>query len=34
VILDWSLALFFRREVTSLGSLQTPNEEFRRATDS
>ena len=31
VILDWTLALFFRREVTSLGSLQTPNEEFRRA---
>jgi NADH:ubiquinone reductase (H+-translocating) len=34
VILDWTLALFFRREVTSLGSLQTPNEEFRRATAS
>ncbi|GAA0947881.1 NAD(P)/FAD-dependent oxidoreductase [Kribbella koreensis] len=34
VILDWTLALFFRREVTSLGSLQTPREEFRRATDS
>ena len=34
VILDWTLALFFRREVTSLGSLQTPNEEFRRATGS
>jgi NADH dehydrogenase len=34
VILDWTLALFFRREVTSLGSLQTPNEEFRRATRS
>jgi NADH dehydrogenase len=34
VILDWSLALFFRREVTSLGSLQMPNEEFRRATKS
>jgi len=34
VILDWTLALFFRREVTSLGSLQTPNEEFRRATQS
>ncbi|GAA2838562.1 NAD(P)/FAD-dependent oxidoreductase [Kribbella solani] len=34
VILDWTLALFFRREVTSLGSLQTPNEEFQRATQS
>ncbi|MFC0627747.1 NAD(P)/FAD-dependent oxidoreductase [Kribbella deserti] len=34
VILDWTLALFFRREVTSLGSLQTPNDEFRRATGS
>ncbi|WP_432941180.1 NAD(P)/FAD-dependent oxidoreductase [Kribbella sp. CA-253562] len=34
VILDWTLALFFRREVTSLGSLQMPNEEFRRATKS
>jgi NADH dehydrogenase len=31
VILDWTLALFFRREVTSLGSLQMPNEEFHRA---
>jgi NADH dehydrogenase len=34
VILDWTLALFFRRDVISLGSLQTPNEEFRRATAS
>ncbi|MEV4260409.1 NAD(P)/FAD-dependent oxidoreductase [Kribbella sp. NPDC049584] len=34
VILDWTLALFFRREVTSLGSLQTPHDEFRRATQS
>ena len=34
VILDWTLALFFRREVTSLGSLQMPREEFRRATES
>lgn len=31
VVLDWTLALFFRREVTSLGSLQHPNDEFRRA---
>lgn len=34
VILDWTLALFFRRDVTSLGSMQTPNAEFRRATGS
>ncbi|MEV8375314.1 NAD(P)/FAD-dependent oxidoreductase [Kribbella sp. NPDC056861] len=34
VILDWTLALFFRREVTSLGSLQTADQEFRRATGS
>jgi NADH:ubiquinone reductase (H+-translocating) len=34
VILDWTLALFFRREVTSLGSLQMPREEFKRATQS
>jgi len=34
VILDWTLALFFRREVTSLGSLQTPHDEFRRAAGS
>ena len=32
VILDWSLALFFRREVVSLGSLQRPREEFSEAT--
>ncbi|MEU4194497.1 NAD(P)/FAD-dependent oxidoreductase [Kribbella sp. NPDC026611] len=34
VILDWTLALFFRREVTSLGSLQMPREEFKRAIES
>jgi len=34
VILDWTLALFFRREVTSLGSLQRPDDEFRRAAGS
>jgi NADH dehydrogenase len=34
VVLDWTLALFFRREVTSLGSLQMPREEFKRATQS
>ncbi len=31
VILDWTLALFFRREVVSLGSLQTPRAEFTEA---
>ncbi len=34
VILDWTLALFFRREVVSLGALQHPNDEFRRAAGS
>ncbi len=28
VALDWTLALFFRREVVSLGSLQHPRDEF------
>lgn len=31
VVLDWTLALFFRRDVVSLGSLQNPRENFRRA---
>jgi len=31
VVLDWTLALFFRREVVSLGSLQRAREEFERA---
>ncbi len=31
VVLDWTLALFFRREVTPLGALQHPTDEFRRA---
>jgi NADH dehydrogenase len=31
VVADWTLALFFRREVVSLGSLQHPEDEFRRA---
>jgi NADH dehydrogenase len=34
VVLDWTLALFFRREVVSLGALQHPNDEFRRAAGS
>jgi NADH:ubiquinone reductase (H+-translocating) len=31
VVLDWTLALFFRRDVVSLGSLQRPREDFHRA---
>ena len=31
VVLDWTLALFFRREVVSLGSLSTPKAEFHEA---
>jgi NADH:quinone reductase (non-electrogenic) len=31
VVLDWTLALFFPREVASLGSLHHPSDEFRRA---
>jgi NADH dehydrogenase len=34
VILDWTLALFFSRDVTALGSLHTPDAEFRRANNS
>jgi NADH dehydrogenase len=32
IIMDWTLALFFKREVVSLGSLQRPREEFSEAT--
>jgi NADH dehydrogenase len=31
VLADWTGALFFRREVVSLGQLQTPREEFQQA---
>ena len=31
VLADWTAALFFRREVVSLGQLQTPREEFQQA---
>ena len=31
VIADWTLALFFRRDVVSLGRLSDPRREFRRA---
>jgi NADH:ubiquinone reductase (H+-translocating) len=32
VIIDWTLALFFRREVVSLGALHRPYDEFEKAT--
>jgi NADH dehydrogenase len=32
VVLDWTLSLFFPREVVSLGSLQHPRDEFSEAT--
>ena len=32
VVLDWTLALFFKRDVVALGSLQRPREEFSEAT--
>jgi NADH:ubiquinone reductase (H+-translocating) len=31
VVLDWTLALFFSRDVTSLGPLQRARDEFVRA---
>ena len=31
VMLDWTLALFFSRDITSLGYLQKPREDFDRA---
>jgi NADH dehydrogenase len=31
VTADWTLALFFRREVVSLGTLERPREEFELA---
>ena len=33
VIADWTLGLFFRRDVVSLGRLTDPRREFRRASD-
>jgi NADH dehydrogenase len=33
VIMDWTLALFFRREAVSLGRVHVPREEFRRAAE-
>jgi NADH dehydrogenase len=31
VVLDWTLALFFKRDVVSIGSLQNPRADFNRA---
>jgi NADH dehydrogenase len=31
VVLDWTLALFFRRDVASLGGIHHPHEDFERA---
>jgi NADH dehydrogenase len=31
IVLDWTLALFFRREAVSLGRIHMPHEEFRAA---
>jgi NADH:ubiquinone reductase (H+-translocating) len=31
VMADWALALFFPREIVSLGALQRPKEEFEQA---
>ena len=31
IVLDWTLALLFRREIVSLGRLHAPRDEFRRA---
>jgi NADH dehydrogenase len=33
IMLDWTVALFFRRDVSQLGSLQHPREPFERALD-
>jgi NADH dehydrogenase len=32
IVLDWTVELFFRRDVVQLGSLQRPREPFERAT--
>jgi NADH dehydrogenase len=34
VLADWTLALLFRREVTSLGQIQDPRREFTTAAES
>ena len=34
VVLDWTLALFFKRDVVSIGSLHNPRADFNRANES
>ena len=34
VIVDWTLALFFRREIVSLGGMHEPFKEFQEAAGS
>jgi NADH dehydrogenase len=33
VVADWTLALFFRREIVSLGEFANPRRAFREATE-
>jgi NADH:ubiquinone reductase (H+-translocating) len=33
ITLDWTLALLFKREVVSLGRIQSPRQEFRAAAE-
>jgi NADH dehydrogenase len=33
IVLDWTVALFFRRDVVQLGSLQRPRQPFREAAE-
>jgi NADH dehydrogenase len=33
VVLDWTLALFFKRDIVALGSLHHPRDDFDRAND-
>lgn len=34
VVMDWTLALFFKRETVSLGEIEAPRSEFRKAASS
>lgn len=34
IVLDWTMALLFRRDIVALGSLQAPRAEFRQAANS
>nr|MBA3691534.1 NAD(P)/FAD-dependent oxidoreductase [Actinomycetota bacterium] len=33
IMLDWTVALFFRRDIAQLGSLERPHEPFERASE-